>query len=153
MKTPLLFICIAFLFSCKNDSNTVKNDSNLDNEKTSLQGAWKLVSYLNYRDNGDVDTILSAIDNKQIKMYSDTKVMWSRERASDSLDWFGCGDYTITDSILTEVLDFGSKSMNAIIKERKEFVYKVILGEDNFSQIQTDSLGAPIYAENYIRLE
>ena len=78
MKTTLLFICIAFLFSCKNDSNSVNNDSDLDSEKTSLQGAWTLVSYLNYKDNGDVDTILSSKDNKQIKMYSDTKVMWSR---------------------------------------------------------------------------
>ncbi len=153
MKPIILFFCIALIFSCKNDSNNENSDAGFDTETTSLQGAWKLVSYLNYKENGDIDTILSSLENKQIKMYSDTKVMWSRERASDTLDWFGYGDYTIKDSILTEILDFGSKTMNAIIKDKKEFVYKIIISEDHFSQIQTDSLGAPIYAENYIKLE
>lgn len=151
MKTTLLLSCLLLFYSCnKNNKNTDDFDAN---EHASLEGAWELSSYLNYKGNGQVDTILSSKENKQIKMYSDTKVMWSRKRVSDSLDWFGYGEYTVRDSLLTEVLNYGSKTMDAIIKENKAFTYKIVIGEDSFSQIQIDSLGVPIYAENYVRIE
>lgn len=153
MKTILLIICIAFIFSCKKDSNNENNDTPFNSEIASLQGAWELVSYYNYRENGKIDTILSSKENHQIKIYSDSKVMWGRERTSDTLDWFGYGDYLIKNDSLIEVLDFGSKAMNNIIKNNKEFVFKIVIGEDTFSQIQIDSTGIPIYAENYMRLE
>ena len=145
----MFFICFVFIFSCKKDTNNKNNDSNLFPKKASLQGAWELISYLNYKEDGNIDTIISSKNNKQIKIYSDTKVMWSRLRTSDSLDWFGYGYYIIYDDTLSEILDFGSKSMNNIIKEKKALLYKIVLGEDSFSQIQTDSLGMPVYAKNY----
>ena len=43
--------------------------------------------------------------------------------------------------------------MNEVIKERTEFVFNVSINENKFSQIELDSLGHPILAENYIRLE
>ena len=153
MKPILLFICIAFIFSCKNDSSNENNEPPINSENTSLQGAWELVSYYNYRENGEIDTILSSKDNQQIKIYSDSKVMWGRERTSDTLDWFGYGNYSIKSDSLIEVLDFGSKAMNNIIKNNKEFIFKIVIGEDTFSQIQIDSVGNLIYAENYVRLE
>lgn len=153
MKPILLFICIAFIFSCKKDSNNENNESPNNSEIASLQGAWELVSYYNYRENGEIDTISSSKDNHQIKIYSDSKVMWGRERSSDTLDWFGYGNYSIKNDSLIEVLDFGSKAMNNIIKNNREFVFKIVIGEDTFSQIQMDSLGTLIYAENYVRLE
>ena len=61
-------------------------------ETATLQGAWELVSYYTYRENGEIDTILSSKENHQIKIYSDSKVMWGRERTSDTLDWFGYGN-------------------------------------------------------------
>jgi len=156
MKNLLLIICIALIFSCNDNSKVNKEEENTlktENEVATLKGAWKLVSYINYGENGKVDTILSSSTNKQIKMYSHTKVMWSRTRISDSIDWFGYGEYTIKDGLLTEVLDYGSKSMNEVIKERTEFVFNVNIGENEFTQIEIDSLGLPIFAENYIRLE
>lgn len=153
MKTILLLISLSVIFSCKKDSGNEPIDPNLMAENATLQGAWKLVSYYNYRENGQIDTILSSKDNQQIKIYSDSKVMWGRERTSDTLDWFGYGDYSIKNDSLIEVLDFGSRAMNNIIKINKEFVFKIVIGEDTFSQIQIDSIGALIYAENYVRLE
>jgi len=156
MKNLLLIICIALIFSCKDNSNadTVnKNAPEIDSEISTLKGAWKLVNFLNYGEDGVVDTILSSNTNKQIKMYSHTKVMWSRTRVSDSIDWFAYGDYTVKNGVLTEILDYGSKSMNEVIKERTEFVFDVNISENEFSQTEIDSLGNPIYGETYIRLE
>ncbi|WP_242206526.1 hypothetical protein [Aestuariivivens insulae] len=156
MKNYLFILFVVLAFSCKNNSNTATNDDVLPNpneKNPSLQGAWELISYFNYRSDGSIDTIKSSNSLKQIKMYSPTKVMWSRLRVSDSLDWFGYGDYTANDSVLTEVLDYGSKAMNNIIKENKEFVFKLILEEDKFSQITLDEMGNPMFAENYKRIE
>ncbi len=156
MKNLLLIICIALIFSCNDNSNVEtldKIDSKIASEINTLEGAWKLVSYLNFGEDGRVDTIPSSNTNKQIKMYSATKVMWSRTRISDSIDWFAYGNYKIKNGVLTEVLEYGSKSMNEVIKERTEFVFNVSINENKFSQIELDSLGHPILAENYIRLE
>lgn len=155
-KNVLLIICITLIFSCKDNSNIDKVDkSTLEAKKeiNTLEGAWKLVSFINYGEGGKIDTILSSSTNKQIKMYSHTKVMWSRTRIYDKIDWFAYGEYTVKDGILTEILEYGSKSMNEVIKERTEFVFNVTIGENEFSQTEIDSLGHPIIAENYIRLE
>lgn len=156
MKNLLLIICITLIFSCKDNSTpkaTESTNMEEDIEINTLEGAWKLVSFLNYGENGVVDTILSSNTNKQIKMYSHTKVMWSRTRVSDSIDWFAYGDYTVKNGVLTEILDYGSKSMNEVIKEKTEFIFNVDIDENEFSQIEIDSLGHPIFAENYIRIE
>ncbi len=156
MKTVLLLIFASFLFfSCKNNSEPVpeKNDIEISNKIYSLEGAWEIVSYLNYRPDGSVDTIKSSNTTKQIKMYSATKVMWTRLRASDSLDWFGYGDYKFENGALTEILDFGSKPMNIAIKEKNEFVFDIIISANAFTQIHKDGEGTPLYAENYKRIE
>jgi len=129
------------------------NDSKSSMNKPSLEGAWQLISYLNYNEDGTADTINTSASNKQIKMYSKSKVMWSRLRIYDTLDWFGCGDYTLKDNVLTESLEYGSKAMNNVIKEKRDFVFDIILEPDKFTQIESDSLGNPLIAENYIRLE
>lgn len=157
MKNTLLLICIALFFSCKdNPKNALEEDVASDIseiKENTLEGAWKLVSYLNYGEDGTVDTILSSETNKQIKMYSGTKVMWSRTRISDSIDWFAYGDYSVKEGQLIEILEYGSKSMNQVIKERTEFIFNVEIGENEFTQIEIDSLGHQIFAENYVRLE
>ena len=156
MKNLLLIICIALIFSCKDNSNVDKIDSSTPetaSEEYTLEGAWKLVSYLNFGEDGRIDTIPSSNTNKQIKMYSPTKVMWSRTRISDSIDWFAYGDYNVKNGILTEVLDYGSKSMNKVIKDKTEFSFNLNISENEFSQVELDSAGHPILAENYIRIE
>lgn len=150
---PILFIlCLMFFISCKNNSDSDINKKITPDELT-MDGVWKLTSYYNYKDNQIVDTIKASDDYKQIKIYTKSKVMWSRYKETDSIDWFGYGDYFIKKDSLTETLDFGSKSMNKAIKEQKRFVFELKLNKNNFSQIQIDEEGNPIYAENYERIE
>ncbi|MGB5419818.1 hypothetical protein [Algibacter sp.] len=156
MKKIFLIICIGLIISCNGNSKADKeviNTSKAESDMNTLEGAWKLVSFVNYGENGTRDTILSSDTNKQIKMYSKTKVMWSRTRIFDTIDWFAYGDYTVRDGILTEILDYGSKSMNEVIKDKTEFSFDVTIGENEFTQTEIDSLGHPIISENYIRLE
>lgn len=148
MKSILFIFCASLFISC-NNKKTVEHPI----EEHSLEGAWELVSFLNYKEDGSVDTIKSSNAYKQMKMYSKTKIMWSRLRAWDSLDWFGVGDYTFKDGKLTEVLDYGSHAMNSRIKAKKKFIFDILIDENTFTQIEIDSLGHPIYAENYKRVE
>ena len=131
MKTILLFLSLTFIVSCKNNSETKmdENEMNAPTKELTIKGAWKQISFYNYADNMVRDTIIASESNKQIKMYSDTKVMWSRFRDSDTLDWFGYGDYTIGDGTLTEVIDYGSKAMNEAIKIERKFTFKLIFGK------------------------
>ena len=136
MKNLLLIICLALFFSCneaKTSTADLKNNSKINSDINTLEGAWELVSFINYGENEIPDTILSSSTNKQIKMYSHTKVMWSRTRISDSIDWFAYGDYTVKDGVLTEILDYGSKSMNEVIKEKirqsRRYMVEALNGE------------------------
>ncbi|MFD0989786.1 hypothetical protein ACFQ1R_06740 [Mariniflexile jejuense] len=148
MKTLSFILCATLLFSCNK-----KNKTEIEAKPPTLEGAWELVSFLNYRDDGSVDTIKSSSNYKQMKMFSQTKVMWSRLRTSDSLDWFGVGNYTLKDGMLTEILDYGSKAMESRIKEKKKFVFNIMLDKNKFTQIEVDSLEQPTYGENYKRIE
>lgn len=154
--TLTLAILTLFIFSCKDNSKAdiaEKSATEMSSNNATLEGAWKLKSYLNFGENGSIDTIPSSNTNKQIKIYSATKVMWSRSRISDSIDWFGYGDYTVKNGVLTEVLDYGSKAMNEVIKNKTTFVFDVNISENEFSQTELDSLGHPILGEYYTRLE
>lgn len=155
MKTCLLlFISICLLHSCKNNTEPVSNINNTENTEKplSLEGTWEIISYLNYRGNGVIDTIKSSDNTKQIKMYSATKVMWNRLSASDSIEWFGYGDYKVEDGQLIETLEYGSRSMN-IIEGNNEFIFDIIIEKNAFTQTQMDREGQPVFAENYKRLE
>ncbi len=152
MKKILIFTCslCIFFISCKkeNGENTTKN-----NQKLILEGALELVSYYNYTDNKVSDTIYRSDDFKQIKMYTESKVMWSRSVPNDSLEWFGYGSYEFSDSTLFEALDYGSKTMNLIVNSRTEFEFQLFLEKDRFTQIEINEDGSPIYAENFVRIE
>ncbi|MCB0446476.1 MAG: hypothetical protein KDD03_03010, partial [Gelidibacter sp.] len=90
---------------------------------------------------------------RQVKMYTPTKVMWSKHVPTDSTEWFGYGSYSVKGNYLTEILDYGSEMMSKIIQERKEFVYELNLNTNRFSQIEIDEQGNRIYSENYKRIE
>lgn len=158
MKITAFTLVTLFLLgtSCKNEHQDRAESSTSDIEKKeqlSLVGTWELTSFYNYIDNEIADTIPLREGNKQMKIYTPTRVMWSKRIASEPVDWFGYGRYSHTDSTLTEVLDYGSITMNEIIKQRKEFVFNLILDKDRFTQIELDDEGNIIYAENYIRIE
>ena len=155
MKILFSFFLIALLFiSCKNDKMS-NNKYVLENSDSlpSLVGVWQMVGYYNYNDNKIVDSFMSSDSYKQIKIYTPTKVMWSRLNKQDSTDWFGFGEYKITDSTLTETLVYGSNSMKEAINRDNEFNFELVINDDTFNQIELDENGDRILAENYIRIE
>ncbi len=150
----LLLILIFAVFSCKDNNETSMAETTEEtNKEYSLEGAWELDSFLNYSGDGTADTIKSSNSFKQMKMFSKTKIMWSRLRMGDSLEWFGVGDYTFNDGILTEDLEYGSKAMMQRINSNKVWEWEIIIDENTFTQITRDSLGSPIYAEMYHRVK
>lgn len=157
MKNLLILSCLlCFIFSsCKNESGNENNNSskNYPADELTLEGAWELVSFYNYVNNEVSDTIYRSDKLKQIKMYTKSKVMWSKSLPSDSLEWFGFGTYEYSDSTLYEALDYGSKTMNQILKDKTEFQFRLLLEKDRFTQIEIDAEGNPIYGENYVRIE
>lgn len=157
MKKYLIYLGCALILtvSCKNGSSN-KDDKIDDQTKAnelSLEGTWELVSFYNYVDNKVSDTIYRSENLKQIKMYTKTKVMWTKSLPSDSLEWFGYGSYEFNDSTLYEALDYGSKTMNEILKDGVEFKFQLLLDKNRFTQIEIDEDGNPIYGENYVRVE
>ena len=56
-------------------------------------------------------------------------------------------------SILKETLDYGSKTMNAAIDQRQDYIYHIVLDKHKFSQIEIDDDGNRIYSENYRRVD
>jgi len=142
-----------FLLSCgKTTENNVENTSDAD-ITSPLEGAWELVGYYNYADNVVTDSFDTSKGYRQVKMYTPSKVMWSKSIPSDSSEWFGYGHYNLNGEELVEVLDYGSEMMSKIIQEKKEFKYELIIKENYFSQIEMDEDGNKIYAENYKRIE
>ena len=145
------------LSSCKDDVSNQTAEENQNTLQTddinSLEGAWELVGYYNYMDNKVKDSFQTSEGYRQVKMYTPTKVMWSKYIPSDSSEWFGYGRYSVNGSELVEVLEYGSEMMRRIIEEKKEFKHELIYNGDTFSQIEIDEDGNRIYAENYKRIE
>nr|WP_321223165.1 hypothetical protein [uncultured Psychroserpens sp.] len=158
MKTPMLSLLIMMsIFSCKETPNTkleeTSSTSITNNNINPLEGAWELVGYYNYKDNKVIDSFNTSKGYRQVKMYTHNKVMWSKYVPSDTTEWFGYGEYTVNDSELIEILEYGSEMMSKIIQEKKEFRHELIIEGDSFSQIEIDDEGNRIYAENYKRLD
>lgn len=159
MKTTIYAVLALFLFLSCNNNKTIAKDFNSVEETNKndsdhvLEGNWEMVGYYNYRDNKIADSFKTNNGFRQVKMYNKSKVMWSKLVPSDSIEWFGYGSYEATDTTLTEVMQYGSKVMNTVIAEQKEFSYKLVVDKNTFSQIRVDDDGYMIYAENYKRID
>lgn len=158
MKNLILFLGLfLFLFSCK-EQDTSKEEATQENivettEKQTLDGVWELISFYNYEGNKVKDTILNNANNRQVKIFKDGKVMWSRRAPADKIDYFGYGSYKITDSTLTEYLEYGSIAMLKVIDTMHVFNFELFRGEDTYSQIDLGPEGDRIFSENYIRIK
>ncbi|MGC1471173.1 MAG: hypothetical protein WA775_01165 [Psychroserpens sp.] len=159
MKNLCFIILLSsIILSCDGRDSKVKNHElemrteTIDSEHP-LEGAWELVGYYNYLDNKVIDSFETTKGYRQVKMYTPSRVMWSKHIPQDSTEWFGYGNYTVDGDELTEVLEYGSEMMSKIIEEKKEFKHELIIGNDSFSQIEIDEDGNRIYAENYKRIE
>lgn len=152
----MLLLLLSILACQSNTKDATPNDGASVTEVTEtkdLSGTWELTGFFNYKDNKVVDSFEMNPDFRQIKMYTEDKVMWCKHKAADSSDWFGYGTYTYDGNRLTEVLDFGSKVMDEVIAENKEFTYELLLTDNRFEQIELDEDGNRIYSENYKRIK
>ena len=157
MKALMLpFLTLLLIFSCKqNSENEIKEipiEVSKITDSNSLEGAWELVGYYNYKDNKVIDSFSTSEGYRQVKMYTHNKVMWSKYVPSDTSEWFGYGKYNVNGTELVEVLEYGSEMMSKIIQEKKEFRHELIVNGNTFSQIEIDEDGNRIYAENYKRI-
>ena len=73
---------------------------------TSLEGVWEMKHQYIYENNEIQDTLFDVDGKRQVKIYSNGKVMWSRYSPKDANDWFGYGSYKIVDGFLEERLEF-----------------------------------------------
>ncbi len=156
-KLLILGMVLSLTFSCKDkpksDIETIEVETKLKENTNGLKGTWELKGFYNYKDNVVVDSFNTSSNSRQLKMYTDTKVMWSKHKPADSSEWFGYGTYSYKDDMLTEVLEFGSAVMDEVIAEKKEFKFELQLQSDRFQQIELDEDGNRIYSENYVRIE
>ena len=121
--------------------------------ESTIQGVWELVDRYSYDGHQVIDTIENTNGYRQIKMYSQDKVMWTRFVPLDSVEWFGYGSYYTKDSFLIETLEYGSSSMMKIIDTMRKFKFKLVIDQNSYSQITLDNEGNPMFSENYRRLE
>jgi len=120
----------------------------------SIEGTWELVSHYNYRDNNQPSDTLQIEDGyRQIKMYYNGKVMWTRYVPNDSIEWFGYGSYETTDSTLTETLEYMSASIRKIASANMKWEMELHLENNRYSQIFKDGDGNRINSENYKRID
>ncbi|MBT8270693.1 MAG: hypothetical protein KJO25_01475, partial [Bacteroidia bacterium] len=93
MRTLIFLLCLGLIgfYSCKNETSEKTDLSEITTvEKPNIQGVWELVSFYNYDEEGNVtDTLKASETNKQVKIYTQTRIMWSRFNISDTIDWFG----------------------------------------------------------------
>ena len=155
-KILIFGLVLVLAFSCKDAPESDKNtavETEQKNNANNLKGTWELTGFYNYIDNVVVDSFEMNPEFRQLKMYTDTKVMWCKHRPADSSEWFGYGTYNYDGDRLTEVLDFGSAVMDQVIAEKKQFIFELNLQPNKFQQIELDEEGNRIYSENYIRVE
>ena len=120
----------------------------------SIEGTWELVSNYNYVDGVNVsDTVYPAEGYRQIKMFYNGKVMWTRYVPNDSVEWFGYGSYETTEDRLIEKLEYMSASMRKIAQPDMVWEMELQLENNQYSQIFLDEEGNRINSENYKRID
>ncbi len=125
-------------------------------EKTpfhTIEGTWELVSFYNYDGENIIDTVPASDGYRQVKMYYNGKIMWSRYVPTDKIGRFGYGSYKITEDKLMETIEYGDNEMMQALDTMRLFTFELNLGDDNFSQISLDEEGNRTFSENYKRID
>lgn len=119
----------------------------------SLQGTWELQSFYNYDGQNIVDTVDLVDGYRQVKMYYDGHIMWSRTDPNDTIGRFGYGTYRITQDELIEVIEYGDHYMMQALDTIRQFNFELMLKDDTYSQITLDNEGNRTFSENYRRVK
>ena len=116
----------------------------------SIEGTWELVSFHNYDDGVNISSTEPKADGyRQVKMYYNGKVMWSRYVPNEPKGRFGYGSYYITEDELHETIIYGDDEMMKALDTLTEFIFELDLENDRYSQINLDEEGNRTFSENY----
>lgn len=124
-----------------------------DKPMHSIEGTWELESFYNYDNQEIIDTVPTTDGYRQVKMYYNGKIMWTRYVPKDKIGRFGYGSYRITDNQLMETIEYGDNEMMAAMDTLSIFTFELQLGDDKFSQISVDEDGKRTFSENYRRID
>lgn len=120
----------------------------------SIQGTWELESFYNYDDGINVtDTIIKANGYRQIKMYFNGYIMWTRFVPDEPEGRFGYGTYKITDNELIETIEYGDAQMMKSLDTMRVFKFELKLKDKVYSQINLDEEGQRTFSENYRKID
>ena len=118
-----------------------------------IEGTWELVSFYNYDGQEVTDTVYASEGYRQVKMYYNGKIMWSRTNPNDTIGRFGFGSYRITETELIETIEFGDYQMMQALDTLSVFTFELKLTDDMYSQISQDEEGNRTFSENYKRID
>ncbi|MGI9546363.1 MAG: hypothetical protein ACR2MM_03940 [Flavobacteriaceae bacterium] len=127
----------------------------------SIEGTWELQHFYNFENDEISDTVELQEGYRQVKMYYNGKIMWSRTTPDQTKDAdgnnvvgrFGYGSYRITDTDLIETIEYGDVGMMTALDTMREFTFELILKADTYSQISFDEDGDRTFSENYKRID
>ena len=119
----------------------------------SIEGTWELTSFYNYDGENVTDTVLASDGYRQVKMYYNGKIMWSRYVPKDKTARFGYGSYIISNDELIETIEYGDNEMMKALDTMRVFTFELKLENDSYSQISQDGEGNRIFSENYRRID
>lgn len=119
----------------------------------SIEGTWELRSFYNYDGENVTDTVLASDGYRQVKMYHNGKIMWSRYVPKDKTARFGYGSYIITNDQLIETIEFGDNQMMNALDTMRVFTFELQLDKNSYSQISQDEEGKRTFSENYKRID
>ena len=126
-----------------------------------IEGTWELQSFYNYDGENIIDTVPLAEGYRQVKMYYNGKIMWSRTTSeftkdpdgNDVVGRFGYGTYMITENELMETIEYGDIGMMRALDTIRQFTFELVLTDQSYSQISSDEDGNRTFSENYKRID
>ena len=135
--------------------------SNEPESMHTIEGTWELQNFYNYDGENVIDTVELPKGYRQVKMYYNGRIMWSRTTqqqtnepdGNDVVGRFGFGTYKITDTELIENIEYGDAGMMAALDTMRTFTFELVLKDDTYSQISTDEDGNRTFSENYLRID
>ncbi len=119
----------------------------------SIEGTWELESFHNYDEGQITSTQPKAEGYRQVKMYYNGHVMWTRYVPEEPNGRFGYGSYRITENQLIETLEYGDAEMMQALDTIRVFTFDLELQDNSYSQINLDEEGNKTFSENYKRID
>ncbi|MEB8329528.1 hypothetical protein OO009_09170 [Flavobacteriaceae bacterium KMM 6897] len=148
MKKFLGFIFIMFIMVSAT-KYTTEDKSSLH----SIEGTWELQDFYQYDGQNIIDTTPPSQGFRQVKMYYNGNIMWSRTSSDEIAGRFGYGTYKITPDRLIETIEYGDGQMMKALDTMRQFAFELVLEDETYSQIQLDEFGNRIFSENYKRID